>query len=56
MTEGKCTDHGYTVLDGHKNLNVPVLGDIDISLYSKSSTSLTSGDVNIYKITLGECG
>ena len=56
MTEGTCTAQGYSELVGHKNLNVPVLGDIDISLYSKSSPSLLATGVTLYKIAEGECG
>ena len=55
MSEGTCAHAGYTYLDGHKNINVPVLGDIDIALYSKSG-GLLAGDVTLYKIVEGECG
>lgn len=37
LTEGKCADQGYTVVDGQKEIHVPVVGDIEISLFSKAS-------------------
>ena len=36
LSIGACSDVGYEHKDGHKSLNVPVLGDIDITLYSKA--------------------
>jgi hypothetical protein len=55
LSKGECSDHGYTQADGSKNIQVPVIGDITIALFSKSS-ELKAGSVDLYKIMAGECG
>lgn len=35
LSEGKCTDQGYTVAAGSKDLTVPVIGQIVVELFKK---------------------
>ena len=54
LVEGNCANEGYTHEDGKKDIQVPVLGDIEVALYSKTSYSATG--VTLFKIEYGECG
>ena len=54
LKEETCASVGYTHADGTKDLNVPVIGDIKISLFTKPSVQDTN--VDLYKIANGECG
>ena len=56
LLEGTCSNQGYTHEDGTKYIQVPVIGDIKISLYSKASLSAGATGVTLYKIEYGECG
>ena len=53
LTKGTCSSQGYTQADGSKTIQVPVIGDISIALYSKA---LLNENVPLYSITAGECG
>ena len=55
LTKGTCSNEGYTHDDGSKTMDVPVIGEVTIALYSKAS-SLGETDVTLYKIAEGECG
>ena len=37
LSEGSCKDQGFTVLDGTKEMQVPFIGDVKVSLYSQAS-------------------
>ena len=40
LTVGTCASAGYTKADGSKDINIPVVGDIKFSLYTKAKETL----------------
>merc|ERR1719331_1743027 len=61
LKEGTCASVGYSVPDGSKTMKVPVLGDITIAKFKKSSMvgrerGVEFDDVTLYKLSGDECG
>merc|ERR1719331_3252810 len=61
LKEGTCASVGYSVADGTKTMKVPVLGDITIAKFKKSSMvgrerGVEFDDVTLYKLSGDECG
>ena len=54
MTEGTCSDQGYTVDDGTKAVEVPFVGPVNFARYTKPKEVGTNA--TLYRILEGECG
>ena len=55
MLEGSCSTQGYTVDQGEKSMNLPIVGTIQLALYAKPARK--AGEmVDLYRISKGECG
>jgi len=60
LKDGNCADQGYTVAAGTQELNVPVLGKIEIKKFTKAGAALAVGTpaemMTLYKISGEKCG
>ena len=50
---GTCSSQGYTHEDGTKTVDIPVVGDVTLSLYSKPAFK---DNATLFRIADGECG
>jgi len=57
MIEGTCSSQGYTVDQGEKSFEMPIVGTVQLALYKKAAAA-RDGDskVDLYRISKGECG
>ena len=54
LQDGKCADQGYTVKTGTQTKTYPVIGDIVITIYTK--TLATQSICSLFQIADGTCG
>merc|ERR1712176_1022684 len=55
LKDGKCADQGYTKQTGTKTLQVPVIGDITVTEYSKPSV-MVQDTCSLYEVSVSTCG
>merc|ERR1712217_914029 len=55
LQNGKCADQGYTKQTGTKTINVPVIGDITVTEYSKASM-MVEDTCSLYQVSGDTCG
>jgi len=54
FADGTCASVGYTHVDGEKKMDLPVVGEVDVELFSKPADKVGE-EVTLYVIR-GECG
>jgi len=55
FVDGTCASVGYTHVDGEKKMNLPVVGEVDVELFSKPANKVGE-EATLYRVIQGECG